>query len=40
VWGIEFAHAIPADQLASYIAAIRAEGFPDYTLRPAGEHDF
>lgn len=40
VQGIGFAQAIAADQLASHIAAIRAEGFPAYAVRPAGERDF
>ena len=37
VQGVGFAQVIPADQLASHIAAIRREGFPDYTVRPPGE---
>lgn len=37
VQGIGFALVIPPDQLASHIASIRSEGFPDYTVRPAGE---
>ncbi len=37
VQGIGFSQVIPAQQLAAHIAKIRAEGFPDYTVRPAGE---
>ncbi|MFZ4536184.1 CHASE domain-containing protein [Propionivibrio sp.] len=35
--GIGFARIIPPQQLADHIARIRGEGFPDYTVRPAGE---
>jgi len=37
VQGIGFALLIPPQQLARHIAAIRAEGFPEYTVRPPGE---
>jgi diguanylate cyclase (GGDEF)-like protein len=37
VQGIGFAQVIPAAELASHIATIRAEGFPEYTIRPPGE---
>jgi PAS domain S-box-containing protein len=37
VQGIGFSQAIQPDQLAAHIAGIRAEGFPDYAVRPAGE---
>ena len=37
VQGIGFSQEIPPHQLAAHIARIRAEGFPDYTVRPAGE---
>jgi len=37
VQGIGFAQLIFPSQLAAHIAAVRAEGFPDYTVRPAGE---
>ncbi len=37
VQGIGFAQLIAPDQLAAHIAAVRAEGFPDYSVRPAGE---
>jgi PAS domain S-box-containing protein len=35
--GIGFAKVIPAAELATHIAHIRTEGFPDYTVRPTGE---
>jgi PAS domain S-box-containing protein len=37
--GIGFAQIIPADQLATHIAQIRAEGFPGYTVHPPGQRD-
>ncbi|MBK1640560.1 hypothetical protein CKO12_01430 [Chromatium okenii] len=37
VQGIGFAQLIFPSQLAAHIAAVRAEGFPDYTVRPVGE---
>ena len=37
VQGIGFAQVIPADQLATHIARIRGEGFPDYTVNPPGK---
>ena len=37
VQGIGFSQVIPPHQLAAHIARIRAEGFPDYTVYPAGE---
>jgi len=37
VQGIGFSQVIPPQQLATHIGRIRAEGFPDYTVRPAGE---
>jgi diguanylate cyclase (GGDEF)-like protein len=37
VQGIGFAQVIPAAELASHIATIRAEGFPEYSVRPSGE---
>ncbi|MFA6971278.1 MAG: CHASE domain-containing protein [Gallionella sp.] len=36
VQGIGFAQVIPADELASHIARVRGEGFPEYTVRPSG----
>jgi PAS domain S-box-containing protein len=37
VQGIGFTQVIPQGRLAAHIARIRAEGFPDYTVRPSGE---
>jgi len=37
VQGIGFAKVIPPHQLAAHEASIRAEGFPEYSVRPAGE---
>ena len=37
VQGIGFAQVILPHQLATHIARIRSEGFPDYTVRPPGE---
>jgi len=37
VQGIGFSEVIPPHQLDAHIARIRAEGFPDYTVRPPGE---
>ena len=37
VQGIGFSQVIPPHQLAAHTAKVRAEGFPDYTVRPAGE---
>jgi len=39
VQGIGFAQAIAPAQLASHIARIRKEGFPGYSVRPAGKRD-
>lgn len=39
VQGIGFAQRIAPNELAAHLASIRAEGFPDYNLRPAGERD-
>ena len=37
--GVGFALLIPREQLSQHIQAVRDEGFPDYTLRPAGERE-
>ena len=37
VQGIGFSQVIPPHHLAAHIATTRAAGFPDYTVRPAGE---
>jgi len=39
IQGVGFSLIVPAAQKASHIAAIRAEGFPEYTLRPEGERE-
>jgi len=39
IQGLGFAPLIPKDRLARHIADIRRQGFPDYTVRPAGERD-
>ncbi len=36
IQGIGFAEIVPADQKDAQIARVRAEGFPDYTIRPEG----
>ena len=40
VQGIGFAQAIPAGQLDAHVAAVRAEGFPDYTVSPQELREF
>ncbi len=37
IQGVGYSLIIPAEQLKTHIQHIRSEGFPDYTLRPAGE---
>lgn len=37
IQGMGFSKRIAPEELAAHEAAIRAEGFPDYRLRPAGE---
>ena len=37
IQGVGFSKVIAPADLAGHIAAIRAEGFPDYTVRPPGE---
>ncbi|MDO9011659.1 MAG: CHASE domain-containing protein [Gallionella sp.] len=39
IQGLGFSLLIPKDQLARHIATIRKQGFPEYTVRPAGERD-
>jgi len=39
VQGIGFARLIPADRLEDHVSAVRAEGFPNYTVWPEGERD-
>jgi signal transduction histidine kinase/CheY-like chemotaxis protein/HPt (histidine-containing phosphotransfer) domain-containing protein len=37
IQGLGFALRVPPEQLAEHIEKVRAEGFPDYTVRPEGE---
>lgn len=37
--GIGFARRVPSDKKAAHIRAVRAEGFPGYTIIPAGARD-
>ncbi len=37
IQGIGFSLLIPADQLTGHLAALRAQGFPDYRVWPEGE---
>ena len=39
IQGIGFALRIPRDELARHVREIRAEGFPEYQVRPPGERD-
>ena len=39
VQGLGFARWIPPQQLAEHLRAVRAEGLPDYAVRPAGDRD-
>lgn len=39
IQGLGFSLLIPKNRLARHIAEIRSQGFPGYTLRPAGERD-
>ena len=38
--GVGYSVLVPHDQLDRHLAAVRAEGFPAYTIRPAGERPF
>ncbi len=40
IQGVGFAVIIPKNRLQQHIASVRAEGFPGYTVKPAGERDF
>ena len=37
IQGIGFALLVPADRLATHVANIRSQGFPDYNVRPPGK---
>ena len=39
IQGVGFSQVIPPARLSAHIAAIRAEGFPQYTVRPPGQRD-
>jgi len=39
IQGVGFAMIIPKNQLQKHISQIRNEGFPDYTIKPAGERN-
>jgi len=39
IQGVGFAVVVPRGQQARHIAAVRAEGFPNYAIRPAGDRD-
>lgn len=39
IQGLGFSLLIPKEKLAGHLAEIRAQGFPEYTLRPDGERD-
>lgn len=39
IQGVGYIQLIPAAQKEPHIAAVRAEGFPDYTIRPSGKRD-
>ena len=37
IQGVGFALLIPSEQLAQHTQSLRSEGFPDYSVNPAGE---
>lgn len=37
ILGVGYSQVILPEQLSSHIARVRAEGFPDYTVKPAGQ---
>ena len=37
--GLGFAPLVPREELERHIQAIRSEGFPEYTVKPAGDRD-
>jgi len=39
IQGIGFSRRIPASELERHIQEIRAEGFPEFTVKPAGQRD-
>ncbi len=40
IQGVGFAQLIPRSELDAHLKKIRAEGFPNYEVRPAGEREF
>ena len=40
IQGVGYAVQLAPEQLASHVAEVRSEGFPDYAVRPAGERDY
>ena len=40
IQGLGFSVLVPAGQLAAHQAQVRAEGFPEYGVRPEGKRDF
>lgn len=39
IQGVGYSEIFPASELDAHIDAVRAEGFPDFTVRPEGERD-
>lgn len=39
IQGVGYIQIIPATQKEQHVATVRAEGFPDYTIRPPGKRD-
>ncbi|MBK7815964.1 MAG: CHASE domain-containing protein [Rhodocyclaceae bacterium] len=39
IQGVGFTRMIPPAELAGHVKSVRAEGFPEYTVRPPGERD-
>ncbi len=39
IQGVGFALWVPREQLARHVQSVRAEGFPDYSVRPAGARE-
>ena len=38
--GVGYSVLVPGEQIERHLAAVRAEGFPSYAIRPAGERPF
>jgi PAS domain S-box-containing protein len=39
IQGVSFARVVPAAEKSKHIAAVREEGFPEYTIKPEGERE-